>query len=132
MWVWSDRKPDYVEKHFMPTIKYGRRCVMLWAWFSIFIFKYQDILNQILVASASSLKLGHHWVFEQRSDLRQIKHRKRLVHLSSPAVPIIVEGAETSWISLVNPCIVVFVFLVYLGTSSLQLKGCHAHKNNGK
>ena len=54
--------------------------------------KYQDILNQNLVASSRKLKMGRHWVFQQDNDPKHTakstqkwftRHRIKLLHWSS-------------------------------------------------
>uniref|UniRef100_A0A8B9GQ83 Tc1-like transposase DDE domain-containing protein n=1 Tax=Astyanax mexicanus TaxID=7994 RepID=A0A8B9GQ83_ASTMX len=64
-WVWRNMKDKNVEKHLMPTVKYGAGLVI-----GIFvrvhgIVNYQDNLNQNLVASAQKLRIFYHWVFQQ-------------------------------------------------------------------
>src|SRR4029434_7924777 len=80
-WVWRRQKDSHTEKHLIPTVKYGGGSLMLWGcfpskgpahlvWIHCFMdsIKYQQILNENLIAPARKLKMGCGWTFHQDND----------------------------------------------------------------
>ncbi|KAI4903013.1 hypothetical protein NFI96_007809, partial [Prochilodus magdalenae] len=70
-WVWSNTKDGYVEKHFMPTVKYGGGSVMVLACFSSKGPRNIVRRHGIMVACALKLKMGRHCVFQQDNDAKR-------------------------------------------------------------
>lgn len=79
-WVWCKKSHGHAENNLIPTVKYSGGSVM-WDCLTskgpgnlvrrhgiMDSIKYQEILVQNLSASARSLKLGRHWVFQQDND----------------------------------------------------------------
>uniref|UniRef100_A0A672NMX3 Tc1-like transposase DDE domain-containing protein n=1 Tax=Sinocyclocheilus grahami TaxID=75366 RepID=A0A672NMX3_SINGR len=79
--VWSERNADYEPKNTIPTVKHGCGNIMFWGCFSakgtgrlhriegqMDGAMFCTILDENLLPSARTLKMGHGWVFQQDND----------------------------------------------------------------
>ena len=75
--VWRERNADYDPKNTIPTVKHEGGNIMLWGCFSakgtgrlhhIEGLMYRKILNENLLPSARTLKMGRGWVFQHDND----------------------------------------------------------------